>query len=352
MLATLAARTPFAVLTMLCLIGPGMLSAQGVERLFYYVDREDSYRSLVAHIDQITVLGPQVYTVDSLGIVYGSLDRRVIELAKARGVKLMPLVVNEGFNQLALRRLLADTAARARAITSLVELCRRNGYWGIQFDVENINVQDRDRFTAWFTDAARALHAGGFTISAAIVHQTDDFAGPTAYHRFLADSWRTFDLAALGRVADFLSVMSYDQHTRRTPPGPVAGMPWVRAVTEYFLRSVPPEKLSLGIPLYGDYWSARGDPSPERARTSANSVSWFWGSGLAARNDATIKWDDVQQVPYASFEVGGTFEWLFLENARSFAAKTALVREKKLRGFSAWVLGPEDPAIWDALGKR
>ena len=342
---------PVALVVASLLIGRAA-SAQGGERLFYYVDREDSYRSFVAHADRITVLGPQVYTVDSLGLVYGSLDKRVLDLAKARGVKVMPLVVNEGFNQPALRRLLADTAARSRSIASLVELCRRNGYWGIQFDIENINLQDRDRYTAWFTDAARALHAGGFTISAAIVHQTDDLAGPTAYHRFLADSWRTFDLAALGRVADFLSVMSYDQHTRRTPPGPVAGMPWVRAVTDHFLRYVPADKLSLGIPLYGDYWSARGDASPDRVRTSANSVSWFWGSGLAERNGATMKWDDVQQVPYATLDVGGTFEWLYLENARSFAAKVALMREKKLRGFSAWVLGPEDVSIWEAIGRR
>lgn len=335
-----------ASLTLALLAHAPTLPGQAPERLFYYVDREEAYRSFVAHVSQISVLAPQVYTVDSLGIVFGTLDRRVLALAKARGVKVMPLVVNEGFNQPALRRLLADTAARARAITSLVELCRRNGYWGIQFDIENINIQDRDRFTAWFTDAAHALHAAGFTISAAIVHQTDDLAGPTGYHRFLADSWRTFDLAALGRVADFLTVMSYDQHTRRTPPGPVAGIPWMREVVDYFLRFVPPEKLSLGIPLYGDHWSARSDPGAERARTSANSVSWTWGSGIAERNGATVKWDDVQQVPYASFEVGGTFEWLYLENARSFAAKLALMREKKLRGFSAWVLGPEDPAIW------
>jgi spore germination protein YaaH len=338
-----------ASIALLVLLVPAAGWSQAPERLFYYVDREDSYRSFVAHADQITVLGPQVYTVDSLGIVYGSLDRRVLELAKARGVKVMPLLVNEGFNQPALRKLLADSAAKARAVNSLVELCRRHGYWGIQFDVENINIQDRDRFTAWFTDAARALHAAGFTISAAIVHQTDDLAGPSGYHRFLADSWRTFDLAALGRAADFLSVMSYDQHTRRTPPGPVAGMPWVRQVVEYFLRYVPAGKLSLGIPLYGDHWSARSDPTAERARTAASSVSWFWGSGLAERNGATIKWDEVQHVPYASFEVGGTFEWLYLENARSFAAKLALMREKRLRGFSAWVLGPEDPKIWDEL---
>jgi spore germination protein YaaH len=332
---------------MVALVTSNVARAQGNERLFYYVDREDSYRSFVAHVDQITVLGPQVYTVDSLGLVYGSLDRRVLELAKAHRVKVMPLLVNEGFNQPALRRLLADTVARARAIASLVELCRRNGYWGIQFDVENLNIQDRDRFTAWFSDAARALHAGGYTISAAVVHQTDELPGPTGYQRFLADSWRTYDLAALGRVADFLSVMSYDQHTRRTPPGPVAGLPWVRSVAEYFLRYVPAEKISLGIPLYGDHWSVRPDPSPDRARTGENSVSWTWGSGLVERNGGTIKWDDVQQVPYASFEVGGTFEWVFLENARSFAAKLALMRALKLRGFSAWVHGPEDPAIWE-----
>ncbi|MEP6509021.1 MAG: hypothetical protein ABJC63_12425, partial [Gemmatimonadales bacterium] len=48
--------------------------AQGAgERLFYYVDRADSYNSLVKHIDEITVVAPQVYVVDSLGIMWGTL---------------------------------------------------------------------------------------------------------------------------------------------------------------------------------------------------------------------------------------------------------------------------------------
>ncbi len=66
-----------------------------LERLFCYVDREDSYQSLVKHIDQITVLAPQVYVVDSLGIPWGSLDKRVLDLAKAHNVKVMPLFTNE-----------------------------------------------------------------------------------------------------------------------------------------------------------------------------------------------------------------------------------------------------------------
>lgn len=331
----------------------GASSAARPERLFYYVDREESYNSLLRHVDRIDVLAPQVYTADSLGVIFGSLDPRVLDLAKRHGLRVMPLFVNEGFRQPGLHRLLGDSAARARAIESLVQLCRENGYWGMQFDVENLNVADGERFTAWYRDAAAALHRAGYHVSIAIVHRTSDLAGPTGYHRFLLDSWRGgFDLKRIAAASDFVSVMSYDQHTGRTPPGPIAGLPWTREVADYFLRSVPPEKLSLGIPLYGDYWSARPDPSPDRVRTTASSVSWSWGSGLAERNGATMRWDEVQQVPYASFEVGGTFEWVFLENARSFAAKLALMREKKLRGFSAWVLGPEDAGIWSVMGKQ
>src|SRR5437870_11869331 len=102
-------------LLFLLFVGAARLGAQA-ERLFYYVDREDAYRSLVAHIDQITVLGPQSYTIDSLGTLFGGVDSRVLRLAKDHQVKVMPLFVNEGFNQPALRRLLADTAAQRRSI--------------------------------------------------------------------------------------------------------------------------------------------------------------------------------------------------------------------------------------------
>lgn len=331
------------------------LSAQPAgERLFYYVDREDSYSSLVRHIGEITVLAPQVYVVDSLGIMWGSLDRRVAALAKAHNVKVMPLFTNEGFQQPGLRRLLGDSSARARSVRSMVELCKTHGYWGIQFDVENINIADRDRFTQWYTEAATALHEAGFKISAAVVHRTSDDAGPTAYHRFLQDSWRgAYDLEALGRIGDFISLMTYSEHTRRTTPGPVAGIPWMREAVDYFLKYVPAAKLSLGIPTYGGRWYTRYEPSTaDRASSTSESVSWKWGTGFAERHGAAIQWDPVQMVPFASYSVGGIYEWLFLEDVRAFRAKLSLAKEKKLRGFSVWVLGPEDERIWEVLEKE
>lgn len=344
-------RRAFFVLCSTLLLA-GKASAQyGGERLFYYIDREDSYTSLVRNIDQITILAPQVYVVDSLGIMWGSLDRRVADLAKRHNVKVMPLFTNEGFQQPGLRRLLADSVARNRAIESMVALCKTHDYWGIQFDVENINISDRDRFTQWYSDAARALHKAGYKISVAVVHKTEDGAGPTAYGRFMQDSWRGgYDIAALARAGDFISLMTYSEHTRRTTPGPVAGLPWTRDALEYFLRFVPAEKLSLGIPTYGGRWYTRYDPTgTDRASSTSESVSWSWGSGFAERNGATIQWDPVQQVPYASYMVGGINEWLFLEDVRAFKAKLDLAKEKKVRGFSVWVLGPEDPRIWEML---
>jgi len=103
------------------------------------------------------------------GIMWGAVDKRVLALAKAHRVKVMPLFTNEGFNGPALRRLLSDSVALARSVKTMVDLCKANGFWGIQFDVENLNIADRDRFTGWYTDAANALHAAGFTLSEATV---------------------------------------------------------------------------------------------------------------------------------------------------------------------------------------
>ena len=341
-----------ALLLLLASLLPATAAGQAAaERLFYYVDREESYDRFVRYADEITVLAPSTYVVDSLGVIFGSVDSRVLELATRKGIRVMPLVVNEGFHGPGTRRLLADTAARNRATRTMVELCRRHRYWGWQFDIEHVSVEDRDRLTAWYAEAARALRAAGCRISIAVVHRPEEVPGPLGYHRFLFEDWRAgYDLAALAKAGDFVSVMTYNQHTRRTPPGPQAGLPWMRAVVDYFLRFVPPEKLSLGIPSQGYRFYTRYDSSiPELARSWAETVSWTWGSGLAERHGATLQWDPVQAVTWGYYENGGTFEWLFLEDVRSFRAKLDLAKEMKLRGFSAWVLGPEDERIWELL---
>jgi spore germination protein YaaH len=326
----------------------GTLNAQ-VERLWYYVDREDSYESLVRNISKISVIAPSAYFVDSQGIVWGDVDPRVRELASRNNVQVMPLLVNQGFDQPALHELLSNPAARARVVASLVDIARRNNYWGIQIDFENVSVEDKDNLTVFYREAADALHRIGKKISIAVVHRPDEQPGPSRYHKWLFANWRAgYDLKALADAGDFISVMTYSQHTRRTPPGPNAALPWAEDVVKYFLQFMPPGKLSLGIPTGAMHWytSQEDRITPEMARSYSSTMSYKWAMGMLERHKAKPVWDDVQKTTFAYFPNGGTWEWIFIEDARSFRAKYDLIGKYRLRGFSVWVLGPEDPAIW------
>ncbi|HKJ92988.1 MAG TPA: glycosyl hydrolase family 18 protein, partial [Longimicrobiales bacterium] len=181
----------------------------------------------------------------------------------------------------------------------------------------------------------------------------DELPGPTHYQAWLFEDWRAgYDLDAIAKAADFISVMTYSQHTRRTPPGPNAGLPWVKDVVQYFLDHVPPEKLSLGVPTGSQHWYTSYEPGriqPEQARSYSEGISYRRAQALIDRNNAEVIWSDQQEVPYTFYARGGTFEWIFMENARSFSAKLSLADQFHLRGISVWRLGNEDPGIWGAL---
>jgi spore germination protein YaaH len=325
---------------------------QPFERLFYYVDTEDAWQSLSRHIDQVSIVAPEAFKVDSEGVVWGEVDPRVVQLAHAHHVHIVPLLQNPGFDQAMLHHLLADSVAVSRTLTTLVELCQDDGFAGIQLDFENVSIEDRGRYTSFARRAADRLHEAGRSLSLAVVHRGGDLPGPTRYHAWLFENWRAgYDLDALGRIADFISVMTYSQHTRRTPPGPQASIPWDEQVITYFLKHVPADKLSLGIPTGSQHWytSQENRITPESARSYSEGISYQRAMALVQRNGAHLQWNDQAQVPFAYFSRGGTWEWIFLENARSFRAKLALAKRLHLRGISVWVLGNEDPAIWNAL---
>ena len=340
----------YRILLILFFVAGTTVHAQQPERLWYYSDNEDAWASLQRNIKQIGVIAPSAYFVDAQGIVWGDVDPRVRDLAARNNVPVMPLLVNAGFDQPALHALLSTPAARARAIASIVDVARRNNYWGIQIDFENVNVDDKDHLTTFYREAADALHRAGKKISIAVVHRPDEQPGTSRYHKWLFANWRAgYDLKALADAGDFISVMTYSQHTRRTPPGPNAALPWAEAVVKYFLEFMPPNKLSLGIPTGAMHWytSQEDRITPEMARSYSQVLSYSWAMSLLERNNAKLVWDDVQKAAYAYFPVAGTWEWIFVEDARTFRAKEALIQKYKLRGYSVWVLGPEDPAIWN-----
>lgn len=323
------------------------LVAQKLEALWYSVRGEASTQSFLAHADQISIISPQVFTMDSTGVIKGGMDARVVATARAKGVKIVPLVMNPGFDQPTIHRVITAPAARARAIASLVSLCRDNHFDGIQFDIENVHITDKDALTSFMRESAVALHAIGCSVSAAVVPRTSEDRGPTSYHRWIFDNWRgVYDYKALADALDFISFMTYAQHTGGSTPGPVAGYTWMEEALKYVLSlGVPPAKISLGIPAYSDWWYPVYEEKTG-SRMRGTDISYAKAESLLAKAAMRATWDEREKSPYAFWSNAGVYEHLWIEDARAFSAKLELVRKYQLRGYSVWVLGLEDPAVW------
>ena len=326
--------------------------APPLESVWYSRNNDASVQSFVANAERISIVSPQVFALDSAGDIRGSIDPRVIAAARAHAVKLVPLVMNPGFSQPAIHRVLTVPAVRANAVRSLAALCRDNHLDGIQFDIENVHVSDRDAFTSFVRESVDSVHGAGCSVSAAVVPRTGAPTGPSNYHKWIDENWRdAYDYKALADTLDFISYMTYAQHTGGSTPGPVAGFPWMEASLRYVLSlGVPPSKVSLGIPAYSDYWFSAYD-STSGARVRGDDISYPSLMAMMAKAGVKPEWDGVQKAPFAMWESHGVFELAWLEDARAFKAKLALVRKHKLRGYSVWLLGLEDPATWNIIGR-
>lgn len=310
----------------------------------------DSFLERANHID---VISPQVYAVDSLGNVRGGVPERLLNEAKQTGTHLMPLIMNPGFNQEIMHGLLNNFDAQRKVVDFMVEEGQNFGYWGWQFDFENIDHTYKDRFTDFFRMAASALHEAGMTASVAVV-PTNDQSEDSGFSRYMQENWRgNFDMAAIAEAGDFISLMTYAVHGGPTAPGPIAGLPWVREMLQYALdQGVPAEKISLGLPFYSGYWypDCFGDGS---VKVRGREVSYALADSVLTAGGADRTWLPEQGVTYGFWQHFGVFRWVFLEDARSMTERLKLFDEfPGLRGASIWVLGTEDPAVWPLLDAR
>jgi len=274
----------------------------------------------------------------------------------------MPLVTNHGFNQQLMHTVLDSAESRARAIRYLLYYALRDGYLGFQFDYENIHYTYQERFSVFFREAAREFHRHGMLLSIAVVGKYADDRNALAPGGY--DNWSgVYDYRTLGKDADFVSVMAYPQHGGFSGPGPLAGLPWVTKVVDYSASRLGARKVSLGLPLYGFKWTELKptDPQPTAAfiqdaadpaavkKWRALSVKYPDWQPIVAQG--TPEWDATEQAPRLRTSDSGSAVEMWYEDARSLGAKLELAADRKLAGVSGWVLGAEDPAFWDAVGR-
>ncbi len=313
--------------------------------MFYYSDDSVGLASLQTHAEEMSVLAPQCYRLDSAGGLHGQLPPGVEEMSRQAGLPLMPLVMNPDFDRATAHSLLHNPMAQERAAKNLAVLAERAGFVGWQLDFEGFPPADSSEYVRFAARVAARLHRDHRLLSVAVAPRFSGHFPSISPDGFRTGEWgAAFDYRGLGRTADFLVLMAYDQHTPSTPPGPVAGYEWVKATIDYAVSCVPPEKLLLGIPLYGREWD---DPSPS---IPAHSLAYKDLKPFFDSPDGERHWDDLSRSTWFQMRDGTTLRTVWFDDARSLREKIALVNLYHLRGFAAWHLGVEDPEFWEKNG--
>lgn len=306
---------------------------------------------LKPYSNKIGIFAPSVYSMTADGTVSHDLSPIFIAWARQSHIKLMPLVINHLLDQKLIHTFLQDPKAENKAIQMLLALCKKNNYYGIQLDFENIRYTDRDSYTQFVQNIARVFHQNHFYLTVAVVPPSGYDKPPTKFQTAMYENWvGGYDYAKLAQAADFISVMTYDHHTSETTPGAIASVDWMEQTIQFLLPLIPANKFSLGVPTYSGYWYTTMRNG--EAQSAQEPLTYQDVQTILAQNHAKLMWDATSKTHYALFVNHSLNEYIFVEDAASFKAKYELARKYHLQGISIWQFSFADPSLWQVIPNR
>lgn len=237
---------------------------------------------------------------------------------------LTPLNEQGQFNNELISALVYHPTAIENLIRQLIYVLQEVGYQGVDVDFEYIKAQDRNAFTAFVAQLADTLQPLGYTVSVALAPKTSADQPGLLYEGK--------DYAALGAIADYVLLMTYEWGYKCGPNMAVAPLNMVQRVVDYAVTEIPSEKIMLGIPNYGYDW-----PLPfVQDVTAAVTIGNVEAIQIAIQNDAVIQFDEVAQSPFFRYIQNDILHEVWFEDVRSIQAKFNLINEYQLRGAGYW----------------
>lgn len=309
-----------------------------LEKIFYTNKgkEKEAILSIKKNYKKIDILAPQSYVVTSKLKLSGSISKNLKTVIKKYNLKTMPLVANNSFSQSTIHNLLVSHTAQTSLINSLIYEAKNQKYIGWQYDFENISYLDKDLYSNFVEKSYAEFKKNNLTFSVAVITRQTDYEDTDAFKNWGG----VFDYARLAKSADFISVMTYDDPES---VGPVASMPFVKNCLAYLKDKIPAEKLSLGVPFY--YWSWQTNP----AKKINYGGNYNRLSSIMASNIHQTGFDEVLQTSWMTYIYSGKQYIFWFTDKKTMQTRINLIKENNFRGFSAWLLGVEDPAIWQTF---
>ncbi|WP_289141343.1 glycoside hydrolase family 18 protein [uncultured Brevibacillus sp.] len=271
----------------------------------------------------------------------GTLQRPALNdfqaIAKNNQVVLMLVVTNLEKDQFSSELgglILNNEELQNKLLDTIIQTAQELGMGDIHFDMEALPAQDRDAYIRFLRKARDRAHAAGMMMSVAVAPKTSAEQQGKWY--------AAHDYKAIGEIADFVVIMTYEWGYSGGPPMAVSPIGPVRRVLQYALTEMPAEKIMMGQNLYGYDWTL-----PYQPGTTAKALSPQAAIALAAKQNVPIHYDYRAQAPFFEYtDDQDKKHQVWFEDARSIQAKFNLVKQLGLRGVSYWKLGLPFPQNW------
>ena len=263
-------------------------------------------------------------------------------IAREHGNILMMVITNleeGGFNDELGRIILNDMAVQDTLLNNIVEQAKANDFRDIHFDFEYLRPADREAYIEFLKKAKARFEQEGWLLSVALAPKTS----ATQVGRW----YEAHDYKAIGEVADFVIIMTYEWGYSGGPAQAVSPIGPVRRVLEYALTEMPSNKIMMGQNLYGYDWTL-----PFVEGSQARAISPQQAIEIAATQGVPIQYDQTSQAPFIEYTADGIDHIIWFEDARSIQAKFDLMNELDLRGMSYWKLGLPFPQNWLLLSDQ
>lgn len=281
----------------------------------------------------VNTLSPRWYFTGEAGEISDNTDPSLVTWAKQHNKKVWAMVGNRS-DQAATHKLLSSSTLRTKAISQLAEYVTKYKLDGLNIDFENVAPQDRAALTAFITELSKKMKLLNVTLSLDVSPDRG------------TDWTDAFDFAALGKLADYIVLMGYDEHWGDgSEAGSNASIGFDESAVNKLLKWVPSQKVILGVPFYNRDWDLKKDGSVE----SSAFISLGEQNALISKYGIRPLWDAKIGQYTAAYMKNGIQHKIWVEDGRSLTEKYKLAVKSKLAGLAYWYVGGESPDIWISL---
>lgn len=268
-------------------------------------------------------------------------DSVPIQSSRTTGTGPLLVITNtvegEGFSSETAHEILTDLKIQATLIDNIVKVLDEKDYYGLNVDFEYIFPEDRQNFNNFISRLVNRLHPMGYQISVAVAPKTSATQSGLLYE--------AHDYPALGALADFVIIMTYEWGYTYGPARAVAPINEVRKVLNYATAVIPSQKILMGMPNYGYDWTL-----PFVRGSAARSISNNQAVQLAVDVGANIQYHSVSQSPFFNYyDRNGKRHEVWFDDARSIAARLRLLNSYNLGGVSYWTTNTYFAQNWLVL---